>query len=124
MLSTSKLYFNGLIRYHLTSFLKVFIASCSTLQYINFSAESADLSQACTSILILAFIIIIPAFYTIVLDKRFVRLGYPSSREQIGSLYEKMNVKKKAGVMYQIVYLARKSFFVIWIFTLKEHPHL
>ena len=32
----SKIYYNALIRYSLTSFLKIFIATCTTLSFVNF----------------------------------------------------------------------------------------
>ena len=35
-----------------------------------------------------------------------------------------MEIKKMAGVMYQIVFFARKTLFVTITFSLTKHPHI
>ena len=94
----SKIYYNALIRYNLTSFLKILIATCTTLNMIDFG--TSDVSQGITSIALLCILLLIPFLYMLVLCKGFRKLGYPSKREKYGSLHDKMSVKTKAGIMY------------------------
>ena len=76
----TKIYYNVFIRYSLTSFLKIFIATGTTLTFVNFETGES-LGQGILSIVLVSILVLLPFIYILVLYKSYSRLANPSKRE-------------------------------------------
>lgn len=65
-----------------------------------------------------------PIIFGVVLWRNRANLSKPEIKAKIGSLYELHNSEKQYVGTYSIVFLVRRSFFVMMTFALYHHPGL
>lgn len=119
----NKVFYNMLIRFSLQSYLKTFVASCTTINLIVWS-DSQSMNQGASSIAIVTVLVLLPFIYVYVMCKNSVHLALWSKKERIGSLYVNMNEEKGIALAYSIIFLFRRCFFVFVTFQLTSYAHL
>lgn len=83
--------------------------------------SSGFLAQA---IVILLILNLAPIVLALVLWRNRANLSHPEVKQKIGSLYELHNSAKKYVSTYSIVFLVRRSFFVLVTFAMYNYPGL
>ena len=74
--------------------------------------------------MILVILNLTPFVLAFVLWRNRTNLSHPDAKQKIGSLYELHNSEKKHVATYPIVFLVRRSFFVMITFALYNYPGL
>ena len=67
---------------------------------------------------------LLPFIYVYVMYRKFGHLRIPSVRDKFGTIYNNMNPDKVAALAYVMVFIARRSLFVLLTFTLAMYPNL
>jgi hypothetical protein len=62
--------------------------------------------------------VVIPVVFAVVLFRRRKDLWRPSVKAEIGSMYLGLNTDKLSALAYTIVFMVRRSFFVVIMFFL------
>ena len=119
----TKIFWNALIRFSLQSFLKIMMGTCLTLSLLHW-VNRGEVMQGVTSILMIVVLVLLPFLYAYVMYRKFDDLWLPSVRDRVGTIYNNMNPEKVSALAYAIVFLGRKSLFVLLTFTLSLYPHL
>ena len=118
-----KIFYNLFIRYILQATLKIQIASWTTLMLISWLTIS-DFAQGAISIALFAGLTMCPIFFAYVMCKNYKNLNRYSIQKKIGSMYlgiwlEELNVY---SLTYSLVFLIRRSIFVVLTFALFSYP--
>lgn len=109
-----------IIQFYLKSLLKFMVGAATTL-----TLRSIHEAQGIWSALILALILTSPIASSLIIYLNKRRLDLPSTKEKIGSLY--LGIRNNLpgsfwALAYSTIYILRRQFFVIIMFTLPQHP--
>ena len=119
----TKIFWNTFIRFSLQSFLKIMMGACLTLSLLHWT-DRGEVQQGVTSIVIIVTLVLLPFIYVYVIYRKFDDLWMPSVRDRVGTIYSNMNTEKVSALAYSMVFMGRRSLFVLLTFTLAQHPHL
>ena len=119
----TKIFWNVLIRFSLQSFLKIMMGACLTLSLLEW-ADSGEVQQGIVSIVVIVAFALLPIIYVYMMYRKFDDLWMPSVKDRIGTIYSNMNTEKVWALAYTVVFLARRSLFVLLTFTLALYPNL
>lgn len=122
MKAKHKIFYNILIRFHMQSFLKLLLGASQTLSILNWSAGGAV--QGVTSVLLVVVLILLPVLYAYCIYSKFKELYRPSVREQIGTLYLKLNIDRPVALAYSVMFFVRRIIFVTVMLSLAAFPHI
>ena len=122
-----KLFFGTFLRYLLLSTLKVQITFCSGLAIGNlFEATREKPAKDKTFVLVasvfMSVLSLAPIVIAIILFRKRRELKEPATRQSIGALYEHFNASKSYVGTYSVVFLVRRSLFVLTSFALYRLP--
>lgn len=119
-----KIFWNTFIRGLIQTSMKMQIGFCVTIYALEWETQK-DRPQIVMSFILLCILaLIIPPFFAFVLYRNRNNLWRPSVKAKIGSLYLGLNTEKLIGLTYTIVFLFRRSLFVVIMFTLMDQPAL
>lgn len=117
----SMLFYNTIIRFYLSSMLKLMVGSATSLTLLKVSEPSGILST-----LILVVITASPVAFAITIYSLRERLYLPSMRGKIGSMFG--GIKSHASNLWQLSYstlfLFRRQFFVMVMFSMPLAPEI
>ena len=119
-----KIFFNALIRFLLQSNLKMQIAAAAVLalSYGDIQAEEKSGSQSAK--ITLAFYNLVPLGFALAIYALKSRLEEEKIEKRIGSLYVGLQTQKVWSHINPVVFMWRRSLFVVIAFCLLDYPGL
>ena len=124
-----KLFYGAFIRYLLLSTLKLQITFCGGLAIgwiiePTVKAPEKALSFKVTAWSIVTLLWLAPVLISVVLYRNRDQLAALPVKKKIGALYDNFNPEKRWVTTYSIVFLTRRSFFVLVTYGLYHYPGL
>ena len=113
------------IRYIMNSTLKIQIATYTTIALCSWTTVAGVSQGIAASILLLAYVSC-PIFFALVLWANFENLDKELIQNKIGSMYTHVDLEDRQtyGLALNIVFLIRRTIFVVITFALYDHPSL
>jgi hypothetical protein len=119
-----QIFYNTFIRFFLQGALKMQIAFCLTLMIDGWTHFRGGklLTQKLVALLGLIVLTLMPGVFALVLRRNRAELWRPSVKAVIGSLYLGINTESYWALSYSIVFMMRRSLFVLLMFSLMMQP--
>ena len=86
--------------------------------------DTPETTTAITGTIVMAIFNFCPFFFAFVLWRHRESLHLKRTQERIGAMYFALNPEKPFVGTYSVIFLLRRSFFVLITFTLWEHPNM
>ena len=90
---------------------------------LRFDSDKAKIN-ACTAIIILTLVALMPLFLARFLHKRRENLAKPELKERYGTLYDGIRTGRPLQYNYSVVFVIRRLFFATITVFLLDFPHL
>lgn len=124
-----KLFFGVLIRYLLLGTLKTQMSLCTGLSIGNlipetFQQPAKGLSFTVVASTVICLLNLAPLLFGVTLWRNRKNLTHPEVKQKIGAMYELHDAKRDYVGTYSVVFLIRRSIFVMITFALHYYPGL
>lgn len=114
------IFYNSFIRFVLQSALKMEIGFALTLTTLHWKNKKDKSQIIFSGLMMFLLVVVIPVVFAVVLFKRRKELWRPSVKAEIGSMYLGLNTNKVLALAYTIVFMVRRTLFVLIMFFLSN----
>ena len=108
----AKIFWNGILRFILQSYLKTIIGSLFAISLISFASKNTTIN-AIISIVMFCMLVVIPVIFAAILHKHRANLHKSGIKEKIGALYLGMRTTTLSQRLYPSVFLLRRLVYAI-----------
>ena len=110
----AKIFWNGILRFILQSYLKTIIGSLFAISLISFASKITTIN-AIISIVMFCMLVVIPIIFAAILHKNRANLQRSAIKEKIGTLYLGMRTTTFCQRLYPFAFLLRRLVYAILI---------
>lgn len=114
------IFYNSFIRFVLQSALKMEIGFALTLTTLHWKNKKDKSQIIFSGLMMFLLVVVIPVVFAVVLFRRRKELWRPSVKAEIGSMYLGLNTNKVLALAYTIVFMVRRTLFVLIMFFLSN----